>query len=137
MNYYTLNLLNHFYSNTYILRMQNIVVASSPEFINYDKFKSDVNQFVINNKANITKYRLVVITGTMTAKFARQYANDYKIEVSEIFPDWRNSKNKPVKNSALICSADWVIVFSQNDTETNKIIKEAKKAKKKLIIINT
>jgi len=115
--------------------MQNIVVVSSPSFINYDKFKSDINQFITNNKANITKYRLITISGTMTCSFARQYANDYKIEANEIYPDWRNTKNKSIKSSLLISGADWIIVFYQNDKETNKIIKSAKNAKKKLTII--
>lgn len=104
-----------------------VAIVGSRSFTDYDKFKKVIDPF----GDKITK---IVSGGASGADcMAEYYANDFKIPVEIIYPDWKKYGKAagPIRNRQIVEMADYIVLFwdgiSRGTKSTLDICKELKK----------
>lgn len=105
--------------------MFNVIIVGGEKTEDYFFFKEKC-AFYLKEKG---KSGCGITIYTIGDKFVETFANKYGINVQYFFTDWKkDGKNAIAKrNELMFSSANAVIVFDDNTTETRFLISEAKK----------
>ena len=114
-----------------------ISITGSRSFTDYDNFKHQLEEFCLHNNIEIEK----IISGGAKGvdALALRYAEEKKIPIQEILPDWEKHGRGAgiIRNKIIIDAAEYNIVFWDGKSKGSKSnIDYCTKNDKKLRVIN-
>lgn len=107
----------------------NLAIVGSRELVDYEWFKSQVNQFI----QDYGNPNMIISGGAKGADtLARMFANEMKIPIKEFIPDWSIGRHAGIlRNTDIIKESTHVLAFpSNNGKGTQDSIAKAKQMNK-------